>query len=114
MKIRGKMRRKVNREMRRKVMRKARRKIGTLGDGRAGRREGRKKERLEGREIEIRGEVGETTVVDPAGLTFKLRVSLNDYFFSGPRFLCCPFPHACSLYSTHEQIYTNATTLLTI
>ena len=91
-----------------------RRKVGRWGDGKAGRREGRKKERREGREVETGREVGEATGVGPAGLTFKLRVSLNDYFFSGPRFLCCPFPHACSLYSTHEQIYTNATTLLTI
>ena len=45
-------------------------KVGRWGDGKAGRREGRKKGRREGREVEIGREVGETTVVGPAGLTF--------------------------------------------
>ena len=58
---------------------KVRRKVGRWGDRKAGRWEGRK--------VEIGREVGETTVVGPAGLTFKCRVSLNDYFFSGPRFM---------------------------
>ena len=79
-----------------------------------GRQEDRKKGRREGREVETGSEVGEATVVGPAGLTFKLRVSLNDYFFNGPRFLRCPFPHARFHYATHEQTYTNVATLLTV
>ena len=55
-----------------------RRKVGRWGDGKAERREGRKKGRREDREIEIGREVGETTVVGPAGLAFTLRVSLNN------------------------------------
>jgi hypothetical protein len=80
-----KTRRKVNRKMRRKVRRKIRKK---QEDGKMGRQEDGKAGRREGREVEIgREKLERQAVVGPAGLTCKLRLSLNDYVFSGPRFL---------------------------
>ena len=68
-----KTRRKVNRKMRRKANRRARRKVGKREDGKAGRREGGK--------VEIgREKLERHAVMCPAGRTFKLGLSLNDYF----------------------------------
>ena len=49
----------------------------------------------------------------PTGRTFKLRLSLNDYSFSGLRFLRCLSPHIFCHYATHNQHYTNTAALLT-
>ena len=76
--------RKTKREVNRKTGRKVRRNLR----GKIGRWEDRKAGRWEGREVEIgREQLERQAVVGPAGLTCKLSLSLNDYFFSGPIFL---------------------------